>query len=156
MKNINTIQEVIRFSDCDAAGILYFSRFASFFDEGVIDIMRREGMSWEKRGEEKLNFLIPVVETRSFFHSPLSPGDTITVYTAFTEIGNKFFKSSHLITKQVENREIANTTGYISRVTVDFKKFTSKSIPIELRDILEKNYVEPSEWDKFTDKFLRH
>lgn len=147
---IHRYDDIVRFADTDAAGICYFARYASFFDESFIDAMRKEGMSFEGRKEE---FLMPIVEQKTNFYNPLKAGDLMRTYTGIIEIRDKFFKSNHLITLCKGDTEVKIATGYIGRVTVDSQNFKAISIPNEFLRDLNKYRVEMAEWEKFTSQF---
>ncbi len=144
-------EEIIRFSDVDAAGICYFSRYGGLFDESIIDIMRKEKISWEDRIAENMDFMMPVVEQKVNYHSPLRAGDRIYIYTAIIQIDNKYYRSVHKITRIVENNEIKVASGYIGRVIVDFHTFKPKQIPDLLKDVLNKYLVNKTDWDLFIE-----
>ena len=147
---IHRYDDIVRFSDTDAAGICYFARYASFFDESFIDAMRKEGMTFEGRKED---FLMPIVEQKTIFFSPLKAGDLMRTYTAIIEIHDKYFKAIHLITLCRGETEVKIASGYIGRVTVDSEKFKSISIPPDFLRNIHKFRVEEDDWEKFISQF---
>ncbi len=124
---------VVRFSDTDAAGILYFGSFATYFDESFLSALRSEGIGWDEH--KKYNFLLPIIEHKTRFFHPLKFGDQVSVYCWISRIGKTSFTSKHVMIND-ETGEIC-ATGYISRVVVDYHKFTKSPIPEKLREILQ-------------------
>jgi acyl-CoA thioesterase FadM len=143
------LEEVIRFSDCDPAGICYFGTFSTFFDESFIALARGEGIDWDSHLPDQLNFLMPIVQTQTTFYSPLKAGDTARVYTVLTRVGNRSFTSSHLITVMRGDKEERVASGYISRVTVDYTSFKPHAIPGRLREVLDANTMDEDAWQAF-------
>ncbi|MCY3412302.1 MAG: acyl-CoA thioesterase [Candidatus Heimdallarchaeota archaeon] len=144
---INQSTLKVRFSDVDAAGIVYFARYAGFIDESFIDLLRKYGVSWDDRKEE---FLIPVVTSTVDFHKPAKAGDILTIYSAIIEIRNKYFQSVHAITRETSSIELL-ITGSLGRVTVDSHTFTSISIPDHFRKQLENNMISVQDWENFVN-----
>ena len=151
--NINPhyIDRVVRFADTDAAGIMYFPNYAMFFDEGIIDAIRKTGIKWEDR--EKHNFLMPVVEQKVNYHKPAAAGDQLRIYTVVEMLKEKAFRSQHLMTQCIDGSEVVLATGYIVRVVVDFNTFKSKIIPDLFRETLTGLYTPLNDWEKFVKSF---
>ena len=142
---------IVRFADTDAAGITYFANYPSFFDESFIDSLRKAGMTWEKYHEN--DFMIPIVEQNTKYHSPLKAGDKIKIYSVISEISNRSMSSKHAIVVKGDGKNILAATGWISRVCVDLKFFKPKPIPEMFRTILESLQMTNNEWDEFIINF---
>ena len=147
--NIYEFDEIIRFSDCDPAGICYFGRYSTFFDESFIAAMRENKFFWDDH--KKFKFLIPIVETKTQYYHPLIAGDTAKIYTTIKRVGNKSFTSQHKITKKENGKEILIAKGYISRVTVDYFDFKSIQIPEILKNILNNYIISEEDWEAFVN-----
>ena len=143
---------IVRFADTDAAGITYFANYPSFFDESFIDSLRNAGMNWAKYHEN--DFMIPIVEQNTKYHSPLKSGDRIKIYSAITKISNRSMSSKHAIVVNRDGKDKLSATGWISRVCVDLKLFKPKPIPEMFRTILESLQMTEIQWDEFTNKFV--
>ncbi len=130
-------QQVVRFSDTDAAGILYFGSFATYFDESFLSALRTHGIGWDEH--KSYNFLLPIVEHKTKFYAPLKFGDHVNVYCYISHIGNSSFKSSHVI-ENIQTKTVC-ASGYIIRVVVDYNTFEKRVIPKILRKTLENFQV---------------
>lgn len=145
------IERVVRFADTDPAGIMYFPNYAMFFDESLIDAIRKTGIKWEDR--EKHNFLMPVVEQKVNYLKPAVAGDQLRIYTVVEMLRDKVFRSHHLMTQCIDGSEIALATGYIVRVVVDFNTFKSKVMPDLFRETLTELYTSSDLWEDFIKSF---
>ena len=145
------IERIVRFADTDPAGIMYFPNYAIFFDEGIIDAIRKSGIKWEDR--EKHNFFMPVVEQKVNYLKPASAGDQLRIYTVVDMIKDKVFRSQHLMTRCIDGSEIALATGYIVRVTVDIVTIKSKLMPELFRESLTGLLSPPEKWEDFLKSF---
>ena len=47
------MEETVRFADTDAADIVYFGAFATYFDESFLTALRQKGLGCEKGDERK-------------------------------------------------------------------------------------------------------
>lgn len=147
--NIFEFDQIIRFSDCDPAGICYFGRYSTFFDESFIAAMRENNIGWDDH--KRLNFLLPIVETSTRYYFPLKAGDTAKIFMTVKRIGNRSFTSQHKIFKSENSKDILVAKGFISRVTVNYKTFKPIIIPKEMEDILRKYFIEEKKWESFKE-----
>lgn len=138
---IHRIKEIVRFSDTDAAGILYFGSFATYFDESFLSMLRQHGIGWNEH--KSMNFLLPIIEQKTNFHKPLFFGDEVEINCFITHIGRSSFTSRHIIRRNGEADIVAS--GYITRVVVTYKTFEKQDIPTLLRKVLENHYHELQE-----------
>jgi len=135
----------LRFSDIDSAGIAYFARFASFFDESFIAAMKENDITWNDH--EKFQFLLPIVEQHTTFFYPLNLGDLASIYMGIIKTGKRSFRSQHLITIEKDGKKVLVATGYIARVTVDYRSFKPIEIPEPLLTMLKKFNVSTKLWN---------
>ncbi|MCE7733726.1 MAG: acyl-CoA thioesterase [Candidatus Heimdallarchaeota archaeon] len=133
-------KQIVRFSDTDAAGIVYFGAFATYFDEAFHAALRSSGIDWDSHRKD--DFLLPIIEQNIRFYYPLRAHDEIEVIMTVSKIGNRSFTSSHQVYIQNEQDRQLCASGSISRVVVDYKNFEPKIIPSKLRKVLELHYFE--------------
>ncbi len=136
---MHVTEEIVRFSDTDAAGILYFGSFATYFDESFLSALREEGIGWDEH--KTYNFLLPIIEHKTNFYAPLKFGEKVRVYCSITKVGRTSFTSSHLLQRVSDG--VICAQGYISRVVVDYNTFQKKEIPNVLKKIFEKLQTVP-------------
>ena len=94
----------VRFSDTDAAGIVYFGAFATYFDESFLAALRAYGIGWEEH--HSLGFFLPIVEQHIQFYHPVRAGDKITVFVAISRIGNRSFTCQHKVILKEDGEDI--------------------------------------------------
>jgi len=111
-KNIFFVEDTVRFADTDAAGIVYFGAFATYFDESFLTALRQKGLGWERC--KKLGFILPIVEQKINFFHPLRVGDTIRIAMGVTRIGNKSLTSSHIVSLRKQDGTVLSARGYLS------------------------------------------
>ena len=148
--DMHVSQQVVRFSDTDAAGILYFGSFATYFDESFLSALRIHGIGWDEH--KSYSFLLPIVEHKTKFYAPLKFGDHVNVYCYISHIGNSSFKSSHVIENSLTNTVCAS--GYIVRVVVDYNTFEKREIPTVLKNTLENFQVIPESVSPLVREYL--
>ena len=145
-KDIFFMEDTVRFADTDAAGIVYFGAFATYFDESFFAALRQKGLGWERC--KKLGFILPIVEQKINFFHPLRVGDTIRIAMGVTRIGNKSLTSSHIVSLKKQDEIVLAARGYLSMAVVDLNSFKSRSIPEELLRFLEFFSTSEEElWD---------
>ncbi len=141
--NIFFMEDTVRFADTDAAGIVYFGAFATYFDESFLTALRQNGLGWSRCKE--LGFVLPIVEQKINFFHPLRVGDKIRIAMGVTRIGNKSLTSGHIVFLQKKEKTVLAAKGYLSMAVVDLESFKSRRIPEELFRFLESYYVSEEE-----------
>ncbi|MHA2097911.1 MAG: acyl-CoA thioesterase [Candidatus Kariarchaeaceae archaeon] len=131
-------KQIVRFSDTDAAGIVYFGAFATYFDEAFHDALRSRGIDWDTHRMD--DFLLPIVEQNIRFYHPLRAHDEIQVFMVVSKIGKRSFTSTHHVYIQKGDDKVLCASGSISRVVVDYTDFNAKIIPEKLRVVLEEHH----------------
>lgn len=123
----------VRFSDTDAAGIVYFGAFATYFDESFLAALRSHGIGWEEH--HSYGFFLPIVEQHIQFYHPIRAGDKITVFVAISRIGNRSFTSQHKVILRENGEDILVASGHITRAVVT-PSFQAQLIPQPLKNAL--------------------
>lgn len=142
-----------RFSDGDPAGIVYFANYPMYFDEAFIKIAKTHGFDWSTRVNHEKKFIIPIVEQKAIYKRPLSVGQPFYVATAIIHIGNRSFRSGHILFTKNKDDIVLGVHGYISRVAVNQETFTAITVPNELEQALNQYLVTEYEWEAALDVF---
>jgi len=96
LKHRRTIR--IEWGDCDPAGIVYFPRYAEWFDACTAALFEAAG--FPKAGLVKSRgIVIPMIKTRSEFLIPCRFGDDVVVETTITRLGGSSFDVHHQMFK---------------------------------------------------------
>ena len=125
----------VRFGETDAAGIVYYPTYFTWFDTGTFGLLRSgDEPARDKRGGPK--YPLPIVECGATFLGPLQFDEEIEIVSTVASIGESSLRVEH------EVRTLAGTTvarGFERRVyvTVTEGKLGKAPIPTELRARLE-------------------
>jgi len=150
--NVSITTHLTRFSDGDPAKIVYFANIPMYFDEGFIEIARNNGFAWGQRDNK---FIIPIVEQKATYRNPLRVGTQYHVITAIIHVGNRSFKSGHIIYQESKGTIKMIAFGYIARAVVDPSTFTAIQMPENLEKVLKSHAVDQQTWQQIIDYFQK-
>ena len=124
-------QRTVRLQDTDATGVLYFANQLQIALETFEEFMQNSGVSLKPMIEEK-KFLLPIVQVKSDFLSPVRVGDHLDIFLSLTRVGNSSF--SYLAELKKEQKVM----GTVSIVHVFYlvQKNRSQPIPDHYKKIL--------------------
>ncbi len=111
----------VRYAETDQMGIVYYGRYAEYYEIGRVETMRRIGFSY-KEMEEK-GILMPVIEYHIEYKKPATYDDEIIIITTIKEMPTVKIKFEHECYNS--NGELLNT-GYVTLVFLN--KDTRKPI----------------------------
>lgn len=123
----------VRFGETDAAGIVYYPTFFTWFSLGTDTLLRVDGSSL-RDPEGGPVWPLPTVNCGATFSAPLFYDDEIVVRSSVAEIGSRSFRVEHVITRN--EREVAR--GFEVRVYVrrEGNRLSAVPLPDELRACL--------------------
>ena len=130
-----TLRTRVRFGETDAAGIVYYPTFFTWFDTGTHGLLREgDAPGRDKRGAPK--HPLPIVECGATFIAPLQFDEEIEIISTVASMSDSALRVEH------EVRTLGGTTvarGFEQRVYVALTdgKLGKASIPPELRARLE-------------------
>lgn len=90
-----TIQ--VRWSDVDAAGIVFYPRFFEWYDLGCESLFGSLGMPWPEAFPRYGIVGVPIVESGSRFTAPARYGDVLTIRSTVAWVKDKTFRMEHTI-----------------------------------------------------------
>jgi len=136
-----TIEEHVRWSDIDRAGIIYYGQFLRFFEIAETELFRTVGLSYSDVFD-KFDIWLPRVQIHFDFRKPLVLDDLIEV-SAYV---GKFGGSSLTLKFDVHRKNDANliAEGHIVLACVSRTTFKAIPVPDEIRDRL-KPYLAAAE-----------
>jgi YbgC/YbaW family acyl-CoA thioester hydrolase len=124
-----TIEEHVRWSDIDRAGIIYYGQFLRFFEIAESELFRAVGLPYSEVFD-RLGIWLPRVQIHFDFRKPLVLDDLIEVSAYVDRFGNKSLRLRFEVTKKGETEVVAD--GHIVLVSVDRSTFKSAPVPAEL------------------------
>ncbi len=134
MPNRFTIQEHVRWSDVDRAGIIYYGQFLRFFEIAETELFRSVGLPYSKLFDG-FDIWLPRVQIHFDFHKPLVLDDLIEVSSYVGRFGNKSFTLRFEVNKKGENDLVAE--GHVVLACVSRSTFKSVPVPAEIIEALK-------------------
>lgn len=87
----------VRWSDVDAAGIVFYPRFFEWYDLGCEALFASLGLAWPETFPRYGIVGVPIVESGSRFTAPARYGDVLTIRSAVAWVKMKTFRMEHTI-----------------------------------------------------------
>ncbi len=131
------IEEHVRWSDIDRAGIIYYGQFLRFFEIAETELFRAVGLPYSEVFD-RLDIWLPRVQIHFDFRKPLVLDDLIEVSAYIGRFGTKSLTLRFEVTKKGEAGLVAD--GHVVLACVSRSTFQSVPIPREIRERL-KDYV---------------
>jgi acyl-CoA thioester hydrolase len=114
----------VRYAETDAQGHVFFGNYYTYFDEGLVEYLRRIGYSYQDLFDEGMDFLY--VESQCRHYSSARFDDILNVHTTVGEFGTSSLTFEFSIYKEGADELVA--TGHIVAVNVDQE--TRRPIPV--------------------------
>ena len=124
-----TIEEHVRWSDVDRAGIIYYGQFQRFFEIAETEMFRAVGLPYSE-AFDRLNVWLPRVQIHFDFRQPLILDDLIEVAVHVERFGNKSLTLRFEVTKKGKSGLVAE--GHVVLVCVNRETFESVPVPSEI------------------------
>jgi acyl-CoA thioester hydrolase len=128
-----TIEEHVRWSDIDRAGIIYYGQFLRFFEIAETELFRSVGLPYSKVFDS-FDVWLPRVQIHFDFHKPLVLDDLIEVSAYIGRFGNKSFTLRFEVNKKGESDLVAD--GHVILACVSRSTFKSVPIPGQIIEAL--------------------
>lgn len=142
MKQPFTIDEYVRWSDVDYAGIIFYGAYVRFFEIAETELFRAAGVPY---GEvfDRFDMWLPRAHLECDFEYPARLDDPLRVAAYFTRFG----KSSIGLTFDVVHRKAGRLAAVGREVLVctDRRTLRPRPIPSELREILAPFSLEEND-----------
>jgi YbgC/YbaW family acyl-CoA thioester hydrolase len=124
-----TIEEHVRWSDIDRAGIIYYGQFLRFFEIAETELFRAAGLPYSAVFD-RLNVWLPRVQIHFDFRKPLVLDDLIEVSVYVSRLGHKSLTLRFEVNRKGEADLVAD--GHVVLVCVSRKTFESVPVPPEM------------------------
>jgi 4-hydroxybenzoyl-CoA thioesterase len=123
-----TIQ--VRWSDVDAAGIVFYPRFFEWYDLGCEALFASLGMPWPEAFPKYEIVGVPIVESGSRFVSPARYGDVLTIRSAVAWVKDRTFRMEHTISAdQTLCASGFEVRAWVGRPATPSARLSARSIP---------------------------
>ncbi len=121
----------VRFGETDAAGIVFYGTFLSWFDAGVSNLIRIPGIP-SAHEDGKPTFVLPIAEVGAKFFSPLRVDQEFDLVSTVVQIGTTSLRVEHEAFALDGTRIAAGFEQRVHCVIVD-GDFIKEPIPDVLR-----------------------
>jgi len=129
-----TIEEPVRWSDIDRAGIIYYGQFLRFFEIAETELFRAVGLPYAEVFD-RLDIWLPRVQIHFDFRKPLLLDDLIEVSAYVGRFGTKSLTLQFEVTRKGESGLVAE--GHVVLASVSRSTFKSVPVPEEIRERLQ-------------------
>lgn len=113
----------VRYAETDQMGYVYYGNYATYFEVGRVEAMRKLGVSY--RDMEENGFMMPVIEYNIKYLRPVFYDEEIIIKTSIKEMPKARITFNYECIKQ--NGEVASIA---STVLVFISKTTGRPCPI--------------------------
>lgn len=133
MTKLFTIDERVRWSAVDKAGIIFYGAYVRFFELAEMELFRTAGVPY---GEvfDRWDMWLPRVHLESDFHYPSRLDDELRVAAYFTRFGERSLQINFDVLHLGAHR--LAVTGHEVLVCTTRDSLVSRQLPAELLDIL--------------------
>jgi len=128
-----TIEEHVRWSDIDRAGIIYYGQFLRFFEIAETELFREVGLRYSEVFD-RFDIWLPRVQIHFDFRKPLMLDDLIEVSAYVGRFGTKSFTLKFEVNKKGETDLVAE--GHVVLACVSRSTFKSVAMPVEIIEAL--------------------
>jgi YbgC/YbaW family acyl-CoA thioester hydrolase len=129
-----TIEEHVRWSDIDRAGIIYYGQFLRFFEIAETELFRAVGLSYSEVFD-RFNIWLPRVQIHFDFKKPLLLDDLIEVSAYVGRFGTKSLTLRFEVNRKGEDGLVAE--GHIVLACVNRSTFKGIPVPDEIKEKLQ-------------------
>ncbi len=124
-----SIQEYVRWSDVDFAGLICYGAYLRFFEMAETELFRAVGLPYGKVFEE-FDLWLPRAQLHCDFHHPALLDDLLTVYAFIGRVGTKSLTLNFEVYRAKDDKVLAE--GRFVMVAVSRKDFKSIPLPATL------------------------
>jgi acyl-CoA thioester hydrolase len=137
-------EQRVSWSDVDLAGIVYFPRYFTYFENAELEWIRSHGLSYQGILEET-GVWLPRVACHSNFRAPAKLAELLSIEMCLDRLGKTSFTLGFDAFRLPERTAIAD--GYIVVATVERGNFRPTPVPerlVRLLSELERQSPEPA------------
>jgi YbgC/YbaW family acyl-CoA thioester hydrolase len=135
-----TIEEHVRWSDIDRAGIIYYGQFLRFFEIAETELFRSVGLPYSEVFD-RLDIWLPRVQIHFDFRKPLVLDDLIEVSAYVGRFGDKSLTLRFEVNKKGETDLVAE--GHVVLACVSRSTFKAVFVPGEIIESLRPYLAKP-------------
>lgn len=138
------VQERIRWSDIDVAGIMYFGNYVRLFEIGETELFREAKIEYSHSMVENADYYMLRVNFMTNFYAPIYMDDEVTVEMFIAELGGASVKLQFSVFRtelgnsdDEASREILCGSGSCTIVCVDKLTRKARRLSEDMREKLQ-------------------
>ncbi len=128
------VEERVRWSDVDAAGIIFYGSYVRLFELAEMELFREAGMPFGTLFD-RYDIYLPRVQVHTEFHHPVRLDDRLLVAAYVSRIGTKSITISFDVLHQPTGK--LGAEGHLVLVCTDRSALRSRPLPAELVERLQ-------------------
>lgn len=142
MRKLFTVDERVRWSAVDKAGIIFYGAYVRFFELAEMELFRTAGVPY---GEvfDRWDMWLPRVHLESDFHYPARLDDELRVAAYFTRFGTRSLQINFDVLHLGAGR--LAVTGHEVLVCTTRDTLTSRPLPEDFIELLEPHLMTEEE-----------
>ena len=121
-----SIDERVRWSDVDAAGIIFYGAYVRFFEIAETELFRAAGLTYGMIIDQ-YDTLLPRARVHAEFYAPARLDDALRVYAYVAKVGTRSLTLQFDVVLVGATRLIAE--GQLVLVATDRERLVSKPLP---------------------------
>ena len=125
----------VRWKECDVQGIAYYGSYLDFIDVAQAEYFRNLGILTHNPDKREL-FALAAVKVTLEYKSPAKIDELIDIFLKVEKIGNSSLHKRSEIYRNGTNQLLCS--GQSISVNFDSGSGTSRNVPSEIRDIIER------------------
>jgi YbgC/YbaW family acyl-CoA thioester hydrolase len=128
-----SVQERVRWSDCDPLGIIYYGAYVRYFEAAEHEMFRAAGLPYEVMRVQR-HVQLPRKAFAVEFHSPAQMDELLDIRTGIARIGETSITMRFEAHNAADGAHRASAT--LTVVCVDKASITKRPLPDFVRDAL--------------------
>jgi YbgC/YbaW family acyl-CoA thioester hydrolase len=129
-----TIDDRVRWSDVDQAGIIFYGSYVRFFEVAEMELFRHAGIPYSEIFD-RFDIWLPRVHLEVDFHYPARIDDELRVGAYFTRLGDSSLRINFDVLHL--GRGILSASGHEVLVCTTRDSIESRPLPQPLRSLFE-------------------
>lgn len=109
----------IYYEDTDCGGVVYYANYLKYFERARTQFLEDHGLTVVGLLKEGTQFLVAHAELD--YRSPARYGDTLTITTKLSAVGNASLTFSHVIRERTSHRVVVEGSAKLVTVDLDGK-----------------------------------
>jgi acyl-CoA thioesterase FadM len=130
------IRKKVHWSDCDAAGVVWFVRFLAWYEDAEEELYEAVLGRTRQSLLDSIGFGMPRVEVSAKYRAPTRAGHVVRVGLHST------LEHARRLRHEFEMRDEATGTllaeGFVRVACVDLTTFEPRDLPAEVRELVER------------------